>query len=82
MNKKHLLLAWIRERRWARTSDVIQWGCENYSNRSDRDARDLCRLGFIRRATEEEKNRMFSKPMHEEVWLYIDKITKVIYGLD
>ena len=66
--KKQELLEWLRDRRWATTSDVIKWGSDHYSTRADRDARQLAEEGLIRRATDEEKERM-NKRGKQDVWL-------------
>lgn len=66
--KKEQLRDFILGRNWTRTSDVIRWGSENYSNRADRDARDLCSSGLIRRMDEDEKQRVFGNTK-EDVWV-------------
>jgi hypothetical protein len=66
--KKEKLKDFILSRNWTRTSDVIKWGTENYSNRADRDARDLCAAGLIKRMAEEEKHRLFGNT-REDVWM-------------
>lgn len=58
-SKREMLLDWIIEyletHNWLRTSQIIAWGTKNFSNRADRDARQLCSEGRFRRMTEEEK---------------------------
>ena len=71
MTKKQQLLAWIQNHRWMRTSDVIRWGVDNYFNRAERTMRDLAQEGFVRRATEEEKARMFVGKMKQDVWIIV-----------
>lgn len=66
--KKEQLYLFIREKVYCRTSDVIRWGSDNFSNRADRDARLLAAEGKIRRMTPEEKVfRGFGKSK-EDVW--------------
>ena len=56
-SKRQMLLDWFRKskKKYIRTSDVIKWGIENYSNRSERDARSLREEGHIVRLSKEEK---------------------------
>jgi hypothetical protein len=75
--KKEQILDFIKDRRWARTSDIIEFGTSIYYNRAERTARDLATEGFIRRATEEEKTRMGMGKMKQDVWLYVDKTQSV-----
>ena len=55
------LYEWIKSRNWSRTSDVIKWGADNYSNRALRNAQDLCAKGLIRRMSKEECQQLFGK---------------------
>lgn len=64
---KDKLLDWIRSRNWAKTSDVIRWGAEHYSNRALRNAQQLAHDGFIKRMDDEEKRMLFG-PIREDVW--------------
>jgi hypothetical protein len=65
--KKEQLFLHIKEKRWCRTSDVIKWGIENFSNRADRDARLLAQEGRIVRLTEDEE-RFYGFKGKEGVW--------------
>lgn len=64
---KDKLLAWLRGRNWAKTSDVLKWGTENHSNRALRNAQQLCADGLITRIGEADKIRIFG-PIKEDVW--------------
>lgn len=67
---KTRLLEWLRDRRCAKTSEIILWGTQNYSNRSDRNARLLATEGYIRRMTEDETNFHYGK-IREEAWIVL-----------
>jgi hypothetical protein len=71
--KKLLLYLWIKDRRWAKTSDVVEWGIRNFYISAERVARTLAEEGRIRRATDEEKMRMFRIKMGQDVWLCEEK---------
>lgn len=70
VSDKNLLLQFIKNKKWARTSEVISWGVKNYSNRADRNARVLAEEGKIRRMTKEEKEYHFCD-IGEDVWVYV-----------
>jgi 5'(3')-deoxyribonucleotidase len=55
-NDKDRLYEWIKKyfKRYIKTSDIIKWGAEHYSNRADRNARDLRKEGKLRRLTKAE----------------------------
>lgn len=67
---KDKLYDWMKSRQWTRTSEVIKWGSQNFSNRAERDARILAQDGKIRRMSDDEKKRIigFSK---EDVWVIL-----------
>jgi hypothetical protein len=58
-SKKEQLLSYIRALRYVKTSEVINWGSDHYSNRADRDARQLAQEGKIRRLSKEERMLRF-----------------------
>jgi len=67
-SKKELLYEYIRQKGYAKTSDIIyDWGRQNYTTRADRYARDLATEGKIRRMPKEKKIRMFGN-VREEIW--------------
>lgn len=70
VTKKEQILWFIRDKKWARTSDVIRFGLSIYTNRGDRYARDLAEEGLIRRMPEDLKNFRFGHTK-EEVWEYV-----------
>ena len=55
MNKRTELLHWMLAVKVFKTSDVLAWGCTNFSNRADRNARDFAVKGLIRRLSDFEK---------------------------
>jgi len=65
---KDKLFDWMKSRSWTRTSDVIKWGSQNYSNRAERNARALAAEGKIRRMTDEEK-KAITGILTEDVWI-------------
>lgn len=49
MTIKQRLLVWANQKKTFKTSDVIRWGIEHYSNVADRTARKLRADGLFRR---------------------------------
>lgn len=41
LSKRDRLKLWLKEKGFAKTSEVIKWGSANFSNRAERDARDM-----------------------------------------
>lgn len=74
LNKKARLLAEIKYRGMMKTSDVIRWGSLHYSNRADRDMRQLGEDGEVRRLTDEEKIQHKFGNIKEDVWAYVKNI--------
>ena len=68
LTKKEELLKWLKERRRAKTSEVIRWGVDNYSNRSERNARQLAKEGKIKRMDEWHKIAIYGDTK-EEAWV-------------
>lgn len=68
--KKELVLDFIRQHKWVRTSEVIRYGLSIFTNRGDRYARDLSKEGRIRRMPEDLKNFRFNRT-REEVWEFV-----------
>jgi len=67
-SKKQLLYEWIKQRTYAKTSDIIyEWGKNNFTTRADRYARDLAQEGKIKRMDKAKKIRMFGN-CREEIW--------------
>ena len=64
---KNLLYGWLKKRGHAKTSEIIQWGCRNFSNRADRNARQLAEEGLIKRMDKEKKIRYYGN-IGEDVW--------------
>jgi hypothetical protein len=63
------LTDWMRTKRYVRTSEVIKWGSENYSNRALRNAQAFAQKNpaRLRRLTDDEKHRHFGY-IKEDVW--------------
>ena len=58
----------IRLKGHVKTSELISWASENrYTNRADRNARDLATEGFIRRLSPAEEKAMYGD-IGERVW--------------
>lgn len=49
----------LKTKKFVKTSEIIKWGANNYSNRADRNARNFAREGRLRRLTDEEVMRRF-----------------------
>lgn len=67
---KEKLLDFMRDKKWAKTSEILAWGLQNYSNRADRNARQLAQDGHLRRMSDDEKLFRFGK-IAEDIWIYI-----------
>lgn len=67
MNAKEKLLAEIQRRQIMKTSDVIRYGMENFSNRAERNMRQLHVDGKVIRMPEEEKLIKYGN-LKEEIW--------------
>lgn len=70
-SKKDLLLDYIKEKHYVRTSEIIRWGSDHYDNRADRNARQLATEGRIRRVSLSEKLLRFSGNIKEDIWEFI-----------
>ena len=55
LSKRQQLLDWMKAKHTFSTHEVIAWGCQNYSNRSDRTKRDFLKQGLIRKLSDSEK---------------------------
>ena len=68
LSAKVKLFNWLRERKWAKTSEIILWGAtDGYSNRAARNARELAREGKIQRMSSTRKAFRFPN-CREDVW--------------
>ncbi len=54
-SKRDQLLEWILSRNMTLTSEIDQWGLDNYHVRARRDAQEMAAAGLIRRMTNEEE---------------------------
>lgn len=68
--KKEMLMDEIRARKIMRTSEVIRWGMDHFSNRADRDMRQLAENGIVRRMDERMKLLTFGNT-REDVWEWV-----------
>ena len=64
---KDCLYDFIKTRKYVKTSDILKWGVENYSNRADRNARLLASEGKIKRMDDQKKIMYFGNTK-EEAW--------------
>lgn len=66
---KERLWDWMLEQKYIKTSMVIRWGVDNFSNRALRTSRELANEhpDIIHKLTDEEKDRLFGK-IKEDVW--------------
>lgn len=71
LSKRDQLKIWLEEKGFAKTSEVVAWGLNNYHIRAERDCRDFANEGLIRRLTDQEKAfRGYGKSV-EDVWMWI-----------
>ena len=68
--KKEQMLDFIKEKHYVRTSETIKFASSIYSNRGDRDCRQLAEEGHIERLSKQDKIRMFGVTK-EEIWRFI-----------
>ena len=59
LSDKDALWEFLKTRKYVKTSEIIRWGSQNYSNRADRNCREFAREGRLRRLTDEEVMRHF-----------------------
>ena len=75
--KREQVFDFIKEKKWAKTSAVIEFGLKIYHTRADRDARDWAeeareqnlQHNFIRRMSDDNK-RWYFGGSKEDVWEY------------
>ena len=70
-NDKDRLKNWLSQRQYVRTSEIIRWGCENYSNRANRNKQEFVQMGLLKRLSHEEKDRLFGL-LKEDVYEVMD----------
>lgn len=61
LSDKDALWEFLKTRKYVKTSEIIRWGVNNYSNRSDRNARIFARELRLRRLTKDEVSRLFGR---------------------
>lgn len=61
LDDKERLWHFLKQRKFVRTSEILKWGAENYSNRADRNARIFARELRLRRLTKDEVSRLFGR---------------------
>jgi hypothetical protein len=67
LTDKEKLLYEIQHRKVMKTSDVLRWGSENYSNRAERNMRQLAKEGKVVRMGQLAKQIYFG-PIGEDAW--------------
>ncbi len=68
LNAKDRLWNWLKQKKWAKTSEIIRWGVtEGYSNRAARNARELAKEGRIRHMSPERKKQLYGD-IREDAW--------------
>lgn len=67
LTDKDRLWNWLKTKGYVRTSEIIKWGTENFSNRADRNARVLAEEGKLVRMDKQKKLRYFGN-IREEVY--------------
>ena len=63
------LAMFIRDARLCRTSDVVQWGLDNFYVSAERAAQLLAERGYLRRMTDEEVRSYFHRDINQGVWV-------------
>jgi hypothetical protein len=71
LSKKEQIEVWLKEKEFARTSEVIAFGTSIYCNTADRICRQLGQEGKIRRLTDQEKRFRGYGETREDVWRLI-----------
>jgi hypothetical protein len=62
LTAKQRLIEWLSTKQYVRTSEIMRWGSNGgYSNRADRNCRELRQEGFLRRLDHEETKRIFGE---------------------
>lgn len=74
LSKRDQLKIWLKEKGFAKTSEVVRFGLENYHIRAERDCRDFANEGLIRRLTDQEKAFRGYGDSCESVWEWLEKI--------
>lgn len=70
MTDKDRLWEWLKGQEFVKTSAIIAWGSRNFSNRADRNARQLASEGKLVRISDEEKAFRFQN-CREDVYRII-----------
>lgn len=69
---KDRLFEWMKQKKYIKTSEICQWGVDNYSpDRASRNARQLATEGKIRRMNPQKKISYFGS-IKEDVWEVIN----------
>ena len=85
LSSKDKLYEFIKRKQYVRTSEIIRFGVDNFSNRADRNARQLAKEGKIRRMNPDKQKHLFGE-LKEKVWVIVDwhnnfKINILIFPL-
>lgn len=74
--KMRLLALWLRQQSYIPTSDVVEWGIENYYVSALRVACILAERGYLRRMTDDEVAQAFERRPHQGVWVPTQKLLR------
>lgn len=75
--EKLAIADYIRNNGYVKTSELITWASANrYTNRADRNARQLGSEGFIERISKEDKKRMYGD-IREDVWHWVSDYARL-----
>lgn len=66
--KKEMLLEFVREKKYAKSHEITEWGLKNYLNSAERRMRELSQEGKVRRLNKVEKQFRFGD-IREDVWV-------------
>ena len=63
---------WLKTQKYVKTSQVLKWGVDNFSNRANRNCQAFAEKNpdKLRRLTEEEKLKSFGF-IKEDVWMVL-----------
>lgn len=72
--KMRELAAWMRAGSAIKTSDVVDWGQNNFYVSALRSARLLTQRGYLRRMTEEEIKVYYGEELGQGVWVPTEQL--------
>ena len=76
--KLRQLALWMRDQDGCiKTSDVVEWGVENFYVSAVRAACLLAERGYLRRLTDDEVHSRFGRQLGQGVWVTTDLIGEI-----